>query len=125
MNDTTLRLVGAGLFFVFIILTGFWLSRTGKPYKSLILNIHKLIALAAVVVLIITIVKVSKVTPLDTLAVIAVVVTGVLGVTMFATGGLVSGLKTVPSILLTLHHVMPYLAVLSTAGALYVLLLRG
>ena len=33
MSTTQLRIAGAGLFFVFIFLFGFWLSRSGKPYN--------------------------------------------------------------------------------------------
>jgi hypothetical protein len=48
MSTNQLRVVSAGLFFLFIFLSGFWLSRTGKPYSGIILTIHKLIGLAAV-----------------------------------------------------------------------------
>ena len=42
------KFIIAGLFFVFILLSGVWLSRTGRPLNVLILTIHKLISLAAV-----------------------------------------------------------------------------
>jgi hypothetical protein len=33
--------------FLVVLLTGFWLLKTGKPYRTGIFNFHKLIALAA------------------------------------------------------------------------------
>jgi len=31
--DTTVRAIVAGLFFLFIFLSGIWLSRTGRPLR--------------------------------------------------------------------------------------------
>jgi hypothetical protein len=55
VNTGQLRVVGAVLFFVFIFLSGFRLSRSGKPYSVILLNVHKLISLAIVVFLVIAI----------------------------------------------------------------------
>jgi len=54
MDSVQWKVVGAGLFFLFIFLSGIWLSRSGKPLNGLILNIHKLISLAAGIFLIVT-----------------------------------------------------------------------
>ena len=43
------KITGAGLLFLFTIGTGIWLSNSGKPYNTLIFNIHKLIALGTVI----------------------------------------------------------------------------
>ncbi len=47
MITNQLRVIGAGLFFLFIFLSGIWLSRSGKPYSVVILSIHEFISLAA------------------------------------------------------------------------------
>lgn len=47
MGTTQSGVVGTGLLFLFIFLSGFWLSHSGKPYNTLIFTIHKLIGLAA------------------------------------------------------------------------------
>ena len=44
------KFVTPGVLFILTLVFGFWLSRSGKPYHTLIFNVHKLIALAAVVV---------------------------------------------------------------------------
>jgi len=45
-------LTWGALLFALVILSGFWLLKTGKPYRSGIFNIHKLIALASAVLII-------------------------------------------------------------------------
>jgi hypothetical protein len=124
MSTTQLRFAGAALFYVFIFVSGFWLTRSGKPYNQLVFNVHKLIALAAVVLFVITLARINRVTTLNAAQVIASIVTGVLVLSLFVTGALLSIEKPMPAIVTTLHHIMPYLALLSTAVALYFLIGR-
>jgi hypothetical protein len=76
MGTTQSIIVSAGLFFLFIFLSGIWLSHSGKPLNVIILTIHKLISLAAVVFLIITIYQINQVANLNTIELTAGVVTG-------------------------------------------------
>ncbi len=124
MGTTQLRIVGAGLFFLSIFLSGFWLSRSGKPYSVIIFNIHKLVSLAAVVFLIITIYQINQVAKLSAIELIASVVTGLLSLGTIVSGGLVSIDKPVPAAISMMHKLFPYLTVLSTAVTLYLLLSR-
>jgi hypothetical protein len=124
MSTNQLRIVGAVLFCLFIFLSGFWLSRSGKPYKEIIFNVHKLIALAAVVLFVITMYRTNQVSALSTIELIAGVVTGLFFIGLFVTGALLSIDRPMPAIVLKLHHIIPYLAVLSTAITLYLLLSR-
>jgi len=124
MSTNQLRVVGAVLFCLFIFLSGFWLSRSGKPYKEIIFNVHKLIALAAVVLFVITMYRTNQVAALSTVELIAGIITGLFFLGLFVTGALLSIDKPMPVIVLKLHHIIPYLAVLSTAIALYLLLSR-
>ena len=118
-----IRIVGAGLFFLAIFLSGFWLSRTGKPYSSLYLNIHKLIALAAVVFLIMTVTRLNQVVRLNTVELTVCIVIAFLFLTTIISGGLVSIPKELPAAITTLHHMLPYAVALATAVTLYLLLL--
>jgi len=120
-----LRVVGAGLFALFIFLSGFWLSRSGKPHNGIIFNIHKLIALAAVALFVISLYRTNRVAGLSPVELLASVVTGLFLVGLFVTGALVSIDKPMPVIVLKLHHIMPYLAVPSTAATLSLLLSRA
>ena len=45
--NITVRAVVAGLFFLFVLLSGIWLSRKGRPLNVGISTVHKLISLAA------------------------------------------------------------------------------
>jgi hypothetical protein len=124
VNANQLRIVGTTLFYLFIFLSGFWLTRSGKPYSVIVLTIHKLISLAAVVFLVITIYQANQVAKLSAIELTAGVVTGLFFLGTIATGGLLSVDKPMPAIVLWLHRIMPFLTVLSTAATLYLLLTR-
>ena len=64
MDLTNSQILYTGLFLLFILLSGLWVSRSGKPYNSLIFNIHKLIGLAAGIYLIRTVYLTNQATSL-------------------------------------------------------------
>ena len=119
-----MRVVGVGLFFLFIFASGIWLSRSGRPLKGSIFTVHKLVSLAAGVFLIITMHQLNRVAPLSATEWTAIVVTGLcfLGTVVF--GALLSTDKPMPVTILRGHQIMPVLAVISTAVSLYLLLSR-
>ena len=118
------RVAGAGLFFLFIFLSGIWLSRSGKPLNGIILTMHKLVSLAAGVYLIITLYQMNRAAALGAMELAAAVVTGLcfLGVVVF--GGLLSTGKAMPARILRMHQAMSIVTVLATT-AMLVLLLTG
>jgi hypothetical protein len=118
-----IRVVGVGLFFLFTFLSGFWLSRAGKPYNGIVLTIHKLISLAAVASLVVTIYQTNQTTMLSAIEWIASVVAGLFFLGTIITGGLLSTDKPMPAAIQRLHQITPYLTVLSTVTTLYLLLL--
>lgn len=124
MTTTLLRVTGTGLFFLFIFLSGIWLSYSGKPLSTIILTIHKLIALAAGVFLVTIIHRISRVSELGATELTAVVVTGLLFLATGISGGFLSTDKPMPTAILRIHQIMPFLTVLSTAATLYLLLGR-
>jgi hypothetical protein len=125
MDANQLRIVGAGLFFVIIFVSGYWLSRSGKPYSVIVLTIHKLVSLAAVIFLAVTMVQSHRVAALSVIELVAGVLTGLFFLSLIATGGLLSGDKHMPAVVSKLHRMTPYLTVLSTAVTLYLLQGRG
>lgn len=124
MSTNQVRIVGAGLAFVLIFLSGILLSRSGKPYNTLIFTVHKLVGLATGVLLAVTVYQTHQVAPLGQIEIAAIAITILLFVGTVAAGGLLSIDKPMPAIVLTLHQIIPVLTVLATAGTLY-LLLRG
>jgi hypothetical protein len=119
MSTMQSKVVGAGLFFLFVFLSGFWLSNSGKPLNSLILTIHKLIAVGAAIFLSVTVYRANQVAPLSATELAAIAITGVLFLGTIATGGLLSIGKEMPEAVLRLHQITPYLTVLSTVWLLW------
>jgi hypothetical protein len=116
------KIVITGIFFLFTFLFGFWLSRSGKPYNTLIFNAHKLIGLAMGIFLILSVYRIHQAAGLTPGQIVGVAVTVLLFVILVAAGGLLSAKETVPTAVSLVHKVFPYLATLSTAATLYLLL---
>lgn len=125
MNTVPLRILGTGLFFLFTFFFGFWLSRTGRPYSTVLFTIHKLLALGAVVFLAISLYKVHQQTPLNPTQMLVSFLAAVCFVTTIITGGLLSIDKALPSAILKLHHMLPYLTLISTGIVLYLVFVRS
>ncbi len=124
MSVTQSRVVVAGLLFVFIFLFGFLLTRAGKPYPTFLFTIHKLAAVGAAVWVGIAIFRINQVAPLSQMQVLAIAVTGSLFVLMMASGGVISAVKSAPSIAVTLHHYLPYLTLMSSAWMIYSVMVK-
>lgn len=122
MSTTQARVVGAGLAFLVIFLSGIWVSMAGKPYSTLPFTVHKLVGLALGVLLGVIAYQTHQITPLSPVQMAAIVVTVLLFVATVAAGGVLSVVEAAPSVALRLHQVVPVLTVLSTVGTLYLLL---
>jgi hypothetical protein len=132
MNPTQLRIIGVGILSLLIFLTGYWLSRLGKPLGTIPLNIHKLIALADAVLLVVTVYWINQSAPLPPVVLTAVIVGMVFFAATIVTGGLVSilatgGFENIPpsarAMMSLSHKILPYLTLLSTGAALYLALI--
>lgn len=124
MSTTQVRVAGAGLLLVGILLSGLWVTRLGKPYSTLPFTVHKLAGLAVGVLLAVIVYQSYKVAPLGAAEITAVVVTVLCFIGTVVAGGYLSVAEEAPAVVLRLHQIIPVLTVLSTAGLLY-LLLRG
>jgi len=121
MSTVRFRVVIVGLSFLFIFVSGFWLSRTGKPYNGLIFTIHKLVGLAMGVFLIMTIKQVHQVAPLGPVEITAIVVTALFFAATVTMGSLLSIGKPMPTVISMMNKLFPYPTVLSTVVTLYLL----
>ena len=119
--DSLAKFSTPGILFLLTLVSGLWLSSSGKPYKSIIFNIHKLIALAVVVTVIIQLYNLFKITDVQSLIVLLIVLGGLCLAALFATGALMSLEKMNYAVLLTIHRVAPVLAVISMGTAVYLL----
>jgi hypothetical protein len=122
--DATARAIAAGLLFLFVFLSGIWLSRAGRPLNVGISTLHKLISLATGILLLVTVYQRSRMVPLNGTEWIAIVVTGLCFVGTVASGGFLGSDKPMPVAVLRVHQVVPVLTVLSSATTLYLLLGR-
>lgn len=118
MSASVARFVWSALFFVGIFGSGFWLSRAGRPYNGALFTIHKLIALAAVVFLAVTIYRLGRTAGLGAWQLPAVIAAGLCFVALIVTGGLLSALEVPPPAIRVVHHILPYLALLTNVAAL-------
>jgi hypothetical protein len=118
MNTLTSRLIGTGALFLFVFLSGVWLSNLGKPINVSVMTIHKLIALGTLIFIGATIYQVNQVTPLTTTAIAATVITGIFFVATIIAGGLLSLDKPVAAMSIV-HRVGPFLTVASTIVTMY------
>lgn len=131
MVTTYSTMIYAGVFFLFIFLSGFLLSRSGEPYNGITFNIHKLIGVGLGIFLILTVYRTNQVIPLGGAQWSIIALTVLLFALAITAGGLLSviaegGLKNISqpmeSAITLIHKVFPYLILLSTGGTLYLLL---
>jgi hypothetical protein len=121
MSTDQVRIMGIALVLVVVFALGFWLSRAGRPFNGLLLNLHKLVALGVAIYLAVTAYRMHQAAGLSGMELTVVVVTGLLFLASGVIGGLVSLEKPPPTILAILHLVLPILTVVSTAATLYLL----
>lgn len=119
MNPFQSKAIVTSFCFLLIILSGFWLSRSGKPYPVIAFTLHKLITLGTIIYLGVTLYQASRSMPLQGGQVAAIAFTAICLLAMLATGGLLSIDKVLPTIVHRLHQVLPYLTVASAGIALY------
>ena len=124
MSATQARLMVTGALLAVVLLSGLWVSRAGRPYKTFPFTIHKLAGLAAGILLAVIVYKTHQAAPLGPVEIAAIAVTVLLFIGTVAAGGLLSVNEQAPTIVLRLHQVLPTLSLLSTAATLYALL-RG
>lgn len=122
MSTTEVRVVGVGLAFLLILVSGILLSRSGKPYNTALITVHKLVGLAAGVLLAMILAQAHRAAPLGPLEIATIAVTVLLFVGTVAAGAFLSIDKQMPPFVRRLHQVLPVLAALATAGTLYLLL---
>ncbi len=120
MQTLTPRIIVMGALFLLVFLSGLWLNRLGRPINTLVLTIHKLIALGTLILIGVTIYQMNQVVPLSPAAVVATVITGVLFVATIIIGGLLSLEQPILAVSIV-HKISPFLTVASTVVTMYLL----
>ena len=122
MSTIVSRPVISGLLLLFTLISGAWLSHSGKPLNVAIFSIHKLIALATVIVTAAYVQHLYRAVDIRTFLQLAVIaVTGLLFLALFISGALLSRGNPLPEAILRIHQVGPLLALAFSAMTIYLL----
>jgi len=122
MNTIISRFVIAGVLFLFTLISGVWLSQSGKPLNMAIVTVHKLIALATVIVISVNIYHLYRALEFQTfIELVVIAVTGLLIIALFISGAFLSLGKSLPEAILRVHQVVPLLTLASSAMTIYLL----
>lgn len=118
----TLKITGIGVLFALIILSGIWLTKTGRPYSPVLFNVHKLVSLAGVVVTGIFVYNLLRGIEIRPLMWALVILTGVFFIVLIVTGGLLNLDKPFYTILRTIHRILPAFSIILPAIVFFLLL---
>ena len=118
----SLKITGIGLLFVLIILSGIWLTRTGKPYPSILFNAHKLISLTGAILAGIVAYQLQKSIEASTGLRTIIIITGACLLVLIITGGLLNIEKSIYPILRIIHRVLSPLSIALLTLTFYFLL---
>lgn len=118
------RYLSMALFFIFIFSSGFWLMISGKPFNGIVFTVHKLVSIATLVFLGVMVSQVNQHNQLTAIQIAVIVSTGLFFLITIVSGGLLSIDKSMPTIILIIHRIMPVLSLLSTALMLYLIFIK-
>jgi hypothetical protein len=121
MNAYQSKLATTAVLFLLIFLSGFWISRSGKPYPMLVFTLHKLTGLGVLIFLALKFFQSRQIAPLTTLQIGIAAFAALCFITMIVTGGLSSVDKAMPDAIRKVHQIIPYLTVASAGISLYLL----
>lgn len=119
MNAIQSKAILTGICFLFIFITGFWLSRSGKPYPGIVFTLHKLITLGIIIYLSVRLYQANQSAPLRGEQAAAIALMAACFLVMLVTGGLLSVDKALPAVVHHLHQILPYLTAASVGITLY------
>ena len=118
MKTLESKLIVSGILFLLMIITGVILSRSGKPYGTGLVTLHKLFSIAALVVVILAFVQQMKAAP-NPLWTLMAILGGVLFVAAIASGALLTGEKTMPDWISLIHKLSTPAIILVIGFAFY------
>ncbi len=115
------KLILSAVFVLLMIISGFAVSRIGRPYNGIVFTIHKLISLGTLVYLVINFSRSDREVLFSTPVILVSLFTAILFISLFATGGMLSAMKS-PSVLIErIHHILPYLLAVTTLTGMYLI----
>lgn len=126
MNTITSKLIGAGILFLFTLISGVILHHSSRPLSIGLVTVHKLIAVGTTVLVGMTINQLYK--SVDGRVFVEIelmVISALLLLALIATGALLTREEMLlPDLVLNIHKAAPLLALISSALTIF-LLSRG
>jgi hypothetical protein len=119
MNTVTTRMIAIGVLYVLMILTGIFLTKKGKPYHPLAVNLHKFITLAMLVLAVIQVISMFKANSISGLVWVAVILAAVLFLIEMISGGILSASKVEKPLVAKSHKIVPVLLTLAIVFLFY------
>jgi hypothetical protein len=120
--NITLKLTGLGILFLLIIISGIWLTKTGRPYQNNVFNAHKLISLLAVVLGTIMVYNLQKGMEISALTTSFMIIAAILFIVLIITGGLLNLDKPFYDTLRITHRILSPITIILTVVVFYFLL---
>ena len=126
MDTNTSKLVAAGILFLFTLISGLIVSRSGRPLNIWLVTVHKLIAIGTVVLIGMAVNQLYKTADGKVFIEMSVmVISGVLFLALIATGALLTREEMqLPEVVLKIHQVTPSLALIFSTITVF-LLVKG
>lgn len=123
MEAVTTKLIAAGILFVFTLISGFILSRSGRPLSIGLTTVHKLIAVGTIVLIGMVVYQLFKSTDSKVFIEISImVISGILFLALIATGALLTREEMqLPGLVLKVHQLAPLLALIFSTTTIYLL----
>lgn len=121
MSTTQVRILEICALLLIVFISGFWLARTGRPFRGLPMNLHKFGALVALVLLVMLVVHANRgAHPGES----DWIVCGISGVTVLAaivSGGVVAAQDPVPAAAMATHRIASAVAAILSGAAMWLL----
>lgn len=123
METITTKLIAAGILFLFTLVSGMIVSRSGRPLSVGLVTIHKLIAVATVVLVGMAFHQLLQTIDGKAYIEISLMLLGaVLFLALIATGALLTREEMqLPGVVLKVHQVAPLLALAASTLSMYLL----
>ena len=87
MSTITFKMAAIGLLLLITLISGIWLSKTGRPLNTMTFSIHKLTALIAVILTGLVVYSLFKNIEITRIVITMAIVTGLFFLTALISGG--------------------------------------
>jgi hypothetical protein len=126
MDTITSKLIVAGILFMFTLISGVIVSRSGRPLSIGLVTVHKLIAVGTVVLIGMALNQLYKTADGKVFIEMSItVISAITFLALIATGAFLTREEMqLPAVVLKIHQVAPLLALISSTVTVY-LLVRG